>query len=459
LSRPEYSEPYFAITIGGTVLIDAELARISGDIQITLDAENDDQASFSFDEMIDFHFQTAYRENMNVEIEYGHLRGERAFYRGEITAVQPDFPESGVPVIAYECSSKAKQGHERQKSRTFKDVKYSDVAAMVAKEHSWETDIVATIEVVRQITQAGESDIQFLRRLAAKINYITKMVGSTLYFGPQPIAGKESGSFDYRTGNFLVKSFKPKFETQDKGKRVSASNINEKEQQQVTARAWGTKEKLGLTGGTELIATSNAGDVAALWASQGTGNPTAPVARRPNEPTASSKPAPINRQQAFVDLEKGRSKTGVESTITSVIEGIPYLSLATGGTGKGTMHFLRDTGDGGSLPDNAADMEKAVSAKQRKNEKVVGGTLVLAVCKPGLKGNDKVVVTGVGPRFSGTYFVEKATHVVGMNGALTTVEVSRNALGNKKVDKKKDSAAVVEKRKWETADKLGLTNR
>ncbi len=432
MSRPEFFEGYFAINIGGRQLADDELARINGSVEIVLDAEKDDQAKFAFDESIEYTFQDRYRENMDVTIEYGHLRGDRAMFVGEISSVKPEFPESGVPSIKFECSSKAKNGHERQRSKTYSNKTYSDVAQEIAKLHGWETSVEPTTQVIRQITQAGETDIQFLKRLAAKLNYIVKVVGSTLYFGKQPVTGEDRGTFDYRSGNFLIKSFMPKFEATDKGKRIAASNINEKEQKQVTTKAWGTTDKQGTRGGTELVATSAAGPQASGWKTQGKNDGDVSVAQRPEEPTAAgSRPEPIARSASSVALMLGRAKTGIESAVKSAIEDTGETFTATsGGVGKDTTYYLRDAADGGALPDNAEEIQTVTAAKQRDNEKVVRATLNLAVCQPLLRGNSKIVVRGVGPRFSGTYLVEKAKHTISTQGALTTLDLSRNALGD-----------------------------
>ncbi len=105
------------------------------------------------------------------------------------------------------------------------------------------------------------------------------------------------------------------------------------------------------------------------------------------------------------------------------------------GTGGGkteveTTHYLKDNEIGGALPDTQEGLDAASGAKHYKNEKAMEGSLTLVRGFPQINAGDKITVLGVGPVFSGEWIVKTHTLKVSQDGCQSTLELTRNAVGN-----------------------------
>ncbi len=130
---------------------------------------------------------------------------------------------------------------------------------------------------------------------------------------------------------------------------------------------------------------------------------------------------PVNPQSVFDS-----------DSIPSVDRGGSLSGVGTGG-GKSeldTTHFLKDNEIGGALPDTQEGIDAAVQAKHYKNEKAMEGSLTLVHGFPGLNAGDKISVNGVGPVFSGEWIIKTHTLKVSQDGCHSTLELTRNAVGN-----------------------------
>lgn len=119
-------------------------------------------------------------------------------------------------------------------------------------------------------------------------------------------------------------------------------------------------------------------------------------------------------------------------SIPSVERGGGLSGVGTGGgkTRLDTTHFLKDNEVGGALPDTQEGIDTAVRAKHYRNEKAMEGTLMLVHGFPGLNAGDKIAVIGVGPVFSGEWIVKTHTLKVSQEGCHSTLELTRNAVGD-----------------------------
>ncbi len=125
---------------------------------------------------------------------------------------------------------------------------------------------------------------------------------------------------------------------------------------------------------------------------------------------------------------------GVSSkdTIPKAPKGGALSGVGTGG-GKNeveTTHYLKDNEIGGALPDTQEGLDAASGAKHYKNEKAMEGSLTLVRGFPQINAGDKVTILGVGPVFSGAWIVKTHTLKVSQDGCQSTLELTRNAVGN-----------------------------
>jgi hypothetical protein len=110
-------------------------------------------------------------------------------------------------------------------------------------------------------------------------------------------------------------------------------------------------------------------------------------------------------------------------------------ALSGVGTGGGkseveTTHYLKDNEIGGALPDTQEGLDAASGAKHYRNEKAMEGSLTLVRGFPQINAGDKITILGVGPVFSGEWIVKTHTLKVSQDGCQSTLELTRNAVGN-----------------------------
>ena len=119
-------------------------------------------------------------------------------------------------------------------------------------------------------------------------------------------------------------------------------------------------------------------------------------------------------------------------SIPSVDRGGALSGVGTGGgkTKLDTTHFLKDNEIGGALPDTQEGVDAAVQAKHYENEKAMEGSLTLVHGFPGLNAGDKITVNRVGPVFSGEWIIKTHTLKVSQDGCHSTLELTRNAVGD-----------------------------
>jgi len=120
-------------------------------------------------------------------------------------------------------------------------------------------------------------------------------------------------------------------------------------------------------------------------------------------------------------------------SISSADRGGAISGVGTGGgkTEVDSTHYLKDNGIGGALPDTKEGLDTAVKSKHYQNEKAMEGSLTLVCGFPSLNAGDKIAVTGVGPVFSGEWIIKTHTLKVSQDGCHSTLDLTRNAVGDK----------------------------
>ena len=125
---------------------------------------------------------------------------------GEITALEPDFGEGMIAELTVRGYDKSHQLYRECKSKTFQNVKDSDLATQIAKEAGLKTEIDTTATVYDHIYQHNQSDLEFLRYRAWRIGYECFVADGKLHFH-KPKMGEPSATIAW--GQDLV-TFRPR---------------------------------------------------------------------------------------------------------------------------------------------------------------------------------------------------------------------------------------------------------
>lgn len=145
----------------------------------------------------------------DVEVHMGYGRDVQPMMLGEITSVQPSFPESGGPTISVTGYDKSYRLRHNQPDRhPWEYVPDSAIAAQIAAEHLL-VPVVDPSPVVRSYVQQTTSDFAFLQQLARRSGFEALVDWDRLHFRvkrPQTEAialewGRNLSSFTPRLSN------------------------------------------------------------------------------------------------------------------------------------------------------------------------------------------------------------------------------------------------------------------
>ena len=224
LSREVMLEPYYEVHINGVKLGD-NLKKYITQVEVE---ESDSEADLGRVTVADKDF--IFSNNMElvkktpIKIFMGHKKKFRLMLDGEITHIEADFGEDGVPYITIGAIDKTNKMATVKKSRIFKDKTVADVVRAIAKEYGFKPKVQDTGLIIDQITQEDETDAQFLAKLADDEAYKLYIVTETneLYFGAKISDFKVENNIHYNSGDSTIISFRPTLVEKNKSDNVKS---------------------------------------------------------------------------------------------------------------------------------------------------------------------------------------------------------------------------------------------
>ncbi|MEL6344075.1 MAG: contractile injection system protein, VgrG/Pvc8 family [Myxococcota bacterium] len=172
---------------------------------------------------------------VEVEIEGGQL------FSGEVIALEPGFQIEGTASMTIRAMDKSHRLGRGTKTRFWNDMKDSDVAQEVGGECGLSVEADDTSEVMPYILQRNESNMVFLKRLAARNNFQLRVSEGKLMFTKPSYQGNAAQI------------------TMGENLRAMRMSFNSSEMvQQVIVRGWNPTDK------AEVVGTASAGDVTSI---------------------------------------------------------------------------------------------------------------------------------------------------------------------------------------------------
>lgn len=237
----DFYAPTFMIKIGGKAQEELKNAVIS--LEVDENLESASMFTININEGLDIKTQKftwldnkliAPEGGEDVEISIGYAsrakKLKEPLITGKITALNPSFPSTGVPTLSvqgYDLSF-CLQKSVVKKKRTFdKEKDYGAVAKKIASEHKLGVvNIKSTIKPCEKITQnPGESDYNFLKRLADRFGYEFFIRNKELYFRKPRDYEEEVMTLEW--GKELI-SFNPRLSTAKVVSKVTVKGHNQK---------------------------------------------------------------------------------------------------------------------------------------------------------------------------------------------------------------------------------------
>lgn len=228
LSREVMLEPYYEIHING-VKLGQSLKKYITQVEVE---ESDSEADLGRITVADKDFifsnNTTLTEKAPIKIYMGHVKQYRLMLDGEITHIEADYGEDGIPYITIGAIDKTNKMTTEKKSMVFKNKSISDVVKIKAKGHGFIPKVTETKTIIDQITQEDETDAQFLTKLANEVAFKVYIVLDTneLYFGEKIPNFKVDKIINYNSGDNTLISFRPTLVEKNKPDKVKSKDSN-----------------------------------------------------------------------------------------------------------------------------------------------------------------------------------------------------------------------------------------
>lgn len=194
----------------------------------------------------DHSFSNDLRLGDELEVKIGGSGGTSIF-KGEVVGLEPIYKTGGESKCVVRAFNRMHRLLRGRKSRTFVDKKDSDIASTIASDNGLTAQVEATKVVHKHVYQHNQTDLEFLRVLAARNGYEVLVEDKTLHFR-KPRADKDSGvelRINAQGGGNVLKSFSPRLSSAGLVQEVEVRSWNPEKKEEIVARAKASGSSLG----------------------------------------------------------------------------------------------------------------------------------------------------------------------------------------------------------------------
>src|SRR5215471_6716408 len=182
-----YFAPAFSVEINGAKL-KADVSMNIQQVQVVSKPDTIDTFSFTITNALPRLPWThttdgdLFAQAKSVKISMGYQDDLTTMIEGEITQINPSFPDGGVPTLAIEGHSLMHRLHGTNRTRTFQKVSDKQIVDQIARDAGLQakSDDIGT--QYEYIMQANQTDLEFLRERAKKIHFEVVVENKTLIF-------------------------------------------------------------------------------------------------------------------------------------------------------------------------------------------------------------------------------------------------------------------------------------
>ena len=130
-----------------------------------------------------------FKEGNTVEIDMGYRDNMKTLFKGEITGLEPDFPNDQSPTLTVTGYDRRHRLMGKRKTRTFLKMQDSDIANQIAGDWSLTPEVEDTRVRLDYVLQHNQTDFEFLQERARRIGYEMVVTDSSLHFRPRKSDG------------------------------------------------------------------------------------------------------------------------------------------------------------------------------------------------------------------------------------------------------------------------------
>lgn len=360
-----YFAPAFRVKVNGS-LLQADVSMNIESISVTSMPDTLDTFTFTITNSLpdmrwthDPSDAKLFREGNSVSIAMGYVDDMNSMIEGEITTISPTFPADGIPTLTVGGHSRMHRLRGSNKTKTFQNTTDAQIAQQIARANNLEAQVEDTQTQYEYVMQPNQSDLEFLKQRAARIDFEIVVVGKKLIFRkrsgqPQIYTLVWAGvqrAFASGGKTLPLKSFSPQLNALAPQSNVEVRGYDVTSKQPFVSHA-GPSDQTSMMGGSQ---------------------------------------AGANIPQAAFNMP--RTQIHVTSPIHSQEEG---------------------------------DQRARATLNSKAMETLTGTAETIGV--PDLRAGHLVELLGLGPRFSGQYKIDQATHSIGTGGYSTSLNVTRNSI-------------------------------
>ena len=127
-----------------------------------------------------------FAEGGEVEVLMGYAGELEPVFVGEVTGLEPEFRAGETPAVTVRGYDRGHRLLRGRKTRSFTQVKDSDIAAQIAQEAGLTAEAEDTKITLEYVLQHNQTDFELLEARARRIGYEVRVEGKTLKFRPRP---------------------------------------------------------------------------------------------------------------------------------------------------------------------------------------------------------------------------------------------------------------------------------
>ena len=124
-------------------------------------------------------------EGNPVEIAFGYRDDTQPQLSGEITGLEPDFPEGQAPTLRVRGHDRLHRLMRARRTRSYVDMKDSEIAAQVASGAGLTANVTDSAVKLPYVLQHDQTDLEFLKARACRIEFELAVQGRELLFRPR----------------------------------------------------------------------------------------------------------------------------------------------------------------------------------------------------------------------------------------------------------------------------------
>ena len=264
-SRSSSSAVGYKLTIGGTSMSQ----DISDGVQQIVFEDHVDMVAMLNVRVGGGEGQPKWSFNIGDEVKLKLGSGSKEIFVGEVISLEPGFEVGGISSISVRALDKLHRLGRGRKTRFWEEMKDSDVATEVGKESGLSVVPDATPDTHAYILQRNESNIAFIKRLAARNNFVVRVA---------------DGKLEFKKASFNSQSVKVEMGKNLRSLRLSFNTTDLV--QKVVVRGWDVKAK------KEIVGQAAVGDVTKI----GGGDVGAQLAGKFGDSTAYITDVPVSSQ-------------------------------------------------------------------------------------------------------------------------------------------------------------------